>query len=95
MSSIRFGSVSPPSPVAVAPEADEAQFWAISISIVSFSPDRNRSLSRTRPYPLACTESSYWPGANFAVSSRLITVTGDPAAGVAGLVSAIGETRAS
>jgi hypothetical protein len=39
----------PPSPVAVAPEAADAQFVAISILIVSLPPPRKVSRKRTNP----------------------------------------------
>ena len=48
VSSIRFPRVVP-SPVAVAPEAEDAQFRGKVILIVLVSPDRNRWLNRTCP----------------------------------------------
>jgi hypothetical protein len=95
VSSIRLPATPPSAVVAVAPFVADAQFIGKTISIVSFSPKRNRWRKRTWPCPGAWATNSYCPGAKRAVSSKFTTVAGVPAAGVAGFVSAIGEIRAS
>jgi hypothetical protein len=60
VSSIRLpGPV--PSRVAVAPDADDAQFRANVILIFSLRPDLKRALKRTCPWPGAIATNSYFP----------------------------------